>query len=78
MEIGRNALEAMLREKNCCLCGSAGDVLGLWMPDTQLLGQPKGKVVYCAYALCNECYVKPDKTQLVEAKINPVLKSHTN
>jgi hypothetical protein len=72
MELGRNALEAMLQVKNCILCGGNPDVAGLFMPE---YGSPKLKVLYYAYALCEACYIAPNKAEIVEQKIGTFVSS---
>lgn len=51
----------------CLLCGGPQDVIGVYVPDNpEAWGAPKGKDRRFVYALCGDCFGKPDAPTCVE------------
>ncbi|MBA7585165.1 hypothetical protein ES708_27135 [subsurface metagenome] len=57
----------------CLLCGNPGTIRGVFIPTSKkmlrLFNIPKGKRRLIAYQLCEGCFNKNNKTELIENKL---------
>lgn len=56
----------------CILCGETTHNAGFWAPIASLsryLGGPPDKQRMIVYALCNQCYTHPDRSERIELEI---------